>query len=74
MTTKNNYKFLCKKGKNKNYANVPDSNDINLTQKPLPRIRVCVRKRPPNKKEIQNSDIDILEIKNGSSLTVKELK
>lgn len=74
MTTKNNYKFLSKKGKYKNNANFPETNDINIIQKPLPRIRVCVRKRPPNKKEIQNSDIDILEIKNGNSLTVKELK
>ena len=74
MTTKNNYKFLSKKGKYENNANFPETNDINIIQKPLPRIRVCVRKRPPNKKEIQNSDIDILEIKNGNSLTVKELK
>lgn len=49
-----------------------NSNLINYSN--LPRIRVCVRKRPANKKEIQNNDIDILEILNNNSLVVKELK
>lgn len=40
----------------------------------IPRIRVCVRKRPANKKEIEKNDIDILEISGSDSLTVKELK
>ena len=50
-----------------------NSNNISL-QKPLPKIRVCVRKRPANKKECLNGDIDIIEIKNSNSLTIKELK
>lgn len=40
----------------------------------IPRIRVCVRKRPPNKKEIQNGDIDIIDITHRHSLCVKVLK
>lgn len=47
------------------------SNQDNIA---IPRIRVCVRKRPPNKKEIQNSDIDIIDITDQHSLFVKELK
>ena len=72
MSSKN-FKFICKKGKNKNLP-ITDHPITEPDLKPLPRIRVCVRKRPPNRKEIQNCDIDILDIKNGNSLTVKELK
>jgi len=40
----------------------------------IPKIKVCVRKRPPNKKEISNNDIDIIQQKSKNSLVVKELK
>ena len=40
----------------------------------IPKIKVCVRKRPPNKKEISNNDIDIIQQKSKKSLVVKELK
>ena len=72
MSSKN-FKFICKKGKNKNLP-ITDHPIAEPDLKPLPRIRVCVRKRPPNRKEIQNCAIDILDIKNGNSLTVKEPK
>lgn len=42
--------------------------------KEIPKIRVAVRKRPLNSKELQKNDIDIIEVKNSSELIVKELK
>lgn len=39
-----------------------------------PKIRVVVRKRPLTGKELRESNIDILEVKNASELVVKELK
>jgi hypothetical protein len=70
------YKFTTKKKTTNTQQNHNKNNNTNNihTQKHLPRIRVCVRKRPANKKECQNGDIDIIEIKNTHSLTVKELK
>ena len=44
------------------------------SKKIIPKIRVCVRKRPQSKKEIEKNDIDILETKSETSLVVKELK
>ena len=74
MSSKN-YKFTTKKKANNPQQNNNNNNTNNIhVQKHLPRIRVCVRKRPANKKECQNGDIDIIEIKNAHSLTVKELK
>ena len=68
------YKFTTKKKTNNTQQNNNyNTNNIHI-QKHVPRIRVCVRKRPANKKEYQNGDIDIIEIKNTHSLTVKELK
>ena len=43
-------------------------------KKIMTKIRVCIRKRPPSKKEIEKNDIDILETKSETSLVVKELK
>ena len=40
----------------------------------IPKIRVAVRKRPLNKKEAAKSEMDIIEIRNGNSVIVKELK
>ena len=42
--------------------------------KELPKIRVVVRKRPSNKKEIQKGDIDIIDIRSSQTMVVKELK
>jgi hypothetical protein len=40
----------------------------------LPKIRVVVRKRPINSKEKGRNDKDIVEVKDESTLTVKEIK
>jgi hypothetical protein len=40
----------------------------------IPKIRVVVRKRPLNKREISKSEMDIIDIRNGNSVIVKELK
>jgi len=42
--------------------------------KDIPKIRVVVRKRPMNKKEISKSDMDIIETKASQTIIVKELK
>jgi len=47
---------------------------MNKKEKEIPRIRVAVRKRPLNSKELQKNDIDIVEITPPHSLIVKELK
>ena len=44
------------------------------TSKDIPKIRVVVRKRPMNKKEITKSDMDIIETKGSQTIIVKELK
>lgn len=40
----------------------------------IPKIRVAVRKRPLNKKEISKNEMDIIDIRNGNTVVVKELK
>lgn len=40
----------------------------------LPKIRVVVRKRPLNKKEIEKKDPDVLRIDSDKTLVVQELK
>ena len=42
--------------------------------KEIPKISVAVRKRPLSKREIQKSEMDIIEIKNSQTVIVKELK
>jgi kinesin family protein 2/24 len=42
--------------------------------KDVPRIRVIVRKRPLNKREIQKNDFDNIEMFKNNKLIVKELK
>lgn len=49
-------------------GNVPFSTES------IPKIRVVVRKRPLNKKEHNRSEMDIIDIRNGNSVIVKELK
>jgi hypothetical protein len=41
---------------------------------PVPKIRVVVRKRPLNKREINKNEMDIIDIRNGNTVIVKELK
>lgn len=36
-----------------------------------PKIRVVVRKRPMNKKELQRAETDIVEVRGGSSVIVR---
>ena len=53
------------------------SNNGNTNQNnydPIPKIRVVVRKRPLNKREISKNEMDIIDIRNGNSVIVKELK
>lgn len=45
-----------------------------LSPQEIPKIRVAVRKRPLNSKELQKNDIDIVEIDAPHKLIVKELK
>lgn len=40
----------------------------------IPKIRVCLRKRPIFKKEILNKEKDIVEIKLPQEVLVKEIK
>ena len=47
---------------------------LDPTLRDIPKIRVVVRKRPMNKKEIAKSDMDIIETKGGQTIIVKELK
>ena len=47
-------------------------NDLQV--KDVPKIRVIVRKRPLNKREIQKNDIDNIETFKSNKLIVKELK
>ena len=42
--------------------------------KDIPKIRVVVRKRPLNKKELMKNDLDIIEQRGPHNLVVKELK
>jgi kinesin family protein 2/24 len=39
-----------------------------------PKIRVVVRKRPLNKKEQQRGETDVVEVRSGSSVIVREQK
>jgi len=50
-----------------------NGNSVNPSES-IPKIRVVVRKRPLNKKEISKSEMDIIDIRNGNSVIVKELK
>jgi len=38
------------------------------------RIRVVVRKRPINKKELSKNDVDILERRGSDTIAVRELR
>ena len=50
------------------------SSDIFPNSGNIPKIRVAVRKRPCSKKEMQRSDIDIIENRGPQTVVVKELK
>ena len=50
------------------------SSTLQNIKHPIPKIRVVVRKRPANQKELQQNDIDIIESKNNNTIVVKELK
>ena len=56
-----------------NYSPKKSSNNQNIKH-PIPKIRVVVRKRPANQKELQQNDIEIIESKNNNTIIVKELK
>ena len=47
---------------------------VDPSLKEIPKIRVVVRKRPMNKKEIAKNDMDIIETENDKTIIVKELK
>lgn len=42
--------------------------------KSIKKFTTIIKKRPLNKKDIQNKELDIIEIKPPSSIIVKELK
>ena len=46
----------------------------NPTKDSTPKIRVVIRKRPLNKREIQRNEIDIIEKRGPQTVIVKELK
>jgi hypothetical protein len=54
-------------GVSQGYYQDPGSKDI-------PKIRVVVRKRPLNKKELSKNDLDIIELRGPQKIIVKELK
>jgi hypothetical protein len=57
-----------------NYLNNENVNTEGTHWRDIPKIRVVVRKRPPNKKEILKNDIDIIETRGAQTVVVKELK
>lgn len=40
----------------------------------IPKIRVVVRKRPLNKKELKKGELDVVEIPSDTNVIVKEAK
>ena len=44
------------------------------TQNYAPKIRVCIRKRPLSTKEKNKGEKDIVNVKNGNEIRVKEKK
>jgi hypothetical protein len=40
----------------------------------IPKIRVCIRKRPLMKKELNNNEKDIIEVRSTDEVYVRELK
>lgn len=40
----------------------------------IPKIKVCIRKRPMNRKESAKGDIDIVEVRGTQTVVVKEQK
>ena len=40
----------------------------------IPKIKVCIRKRPMNRKESGKGDIDIVEVRGAQTVVVKEQK
>ena len=56
------------------YYNNDRKISADYSTKDIPKIRVVVRKRPMNKKEISKSDMDIIETKASQTIIVKELK
>lgn len=60
-----------------NFANnLGNGNDMQVEEfyDNLPKIRVVVRKRPLNRKEIQKNDADIIEIRRPQTVIVREMK
>lgn len=46
--------------------------DMNIEDQP--KIRVVVRKRPMNRKELARCEQDVIDVRNGSSVVVREMK
>jgi hypothetical protein len=64
----NNYNDIQMKEYSSNNQNINSSIDS------IPKIRVIVRKRPLNKKEVSKNEMDIIDIRNSNTVIVKELK
>jgi hypothetical protein len=59
---------------NDNLGGVSQGNYQESSSKDIPKIRVVVRKRPLNKKELSKNDLDIIELRGPQKIIVKELK
>jgi hypothetical protein len=54
--------------------NNESKDNLNRLGNPIKKFTTIIKKRPLNKKDIQNKELDIIEIKPPSSIIVKELK
>ena len=45
-----------------------------MSDKPIPKINVVIRKRPLSRKELASNDVDICEVRMKNSVIVRELK
>jgi len=71
--TQNQNQNLIRENSGGNNLNSNLNMNANLVDS-CPKIRVAVRKRPLNKKEISRSEMDIIDIRSGNTVIVKELK
>jgi kinesin family protein 2/24 len=51
-----------------------NAQDYGQSHSKIPKIRVVIRKRPLNSKEISRKDDDVLNVKDPQSLVLKEIK
>lgn len=69
----NDNNYISSNNNEYNFNNILSTEGI-MNSRDIPKIRVIIRKRPTNKKEIQKNDIDIIENRGSQTVIVKELK